>query len=55
LLYLAASGNPDLQYVVITMDLMFKKISDLWWVDKLHVEMYCGSDGSCDNYDSWDT
>jgi len=27
------------QYVVTTTDLMFRKLFDLWWFDKLHVEM----------------
>jgi len=28
----------SLQYVVTTVDLMFRKIFEIWWFDKLHVE-----------------
>jgi len=37
--------------VVTTTDLMFKKIFELSWFDKLHVEMvWCSCEGSYDNF-----
>ena len=42
--------------VVATTDLMFRKIFELLCFDKLHVEMvWCGSEGSYDDFCLWDT
>jgi len=42
--------------VVTTTDLMFRKIFELLCFDKLHVEMvWCGSEGSYDDFCLWDT
>jgi len=42
--------------VVTTTDLMFRKIFELLCFGKLHVEMvWCGSEGSYDDFCLWDT
>jgi len=41
--------------VVTTTDLMFRKIFELLWFEKLHVEMiWCGSERSYDDFCLWD-